>query len=436
MIIAHTQKAFLIMGIALIAASFMATPALAGTKYLAGSPNLTISISGTNEFTPGETVGLDVRIQNDGLNQMKMVQSGIVEQDDLPSTAKMVTATLQSGDAPVLIKSDDQMIGDVKGSENAIASFQIRIKDDAKAGMYNLPITIRYTHLAHAEQQGTDSVTYRYQEQMKSLILPLSVKSAINTDIIKVTPEEIHAGGSGYVTLRLKNTGSDVGEKAVAEIIRSGNSPVVPVDGMVYLGTFAPGAEMDAKFKVSVSLDAEPQQYPLKVQVRYENADGEQMTTPEEEIGIPVLKKIAFEVTEHDTIVNPGQSHVIEVPFKNIGESVAYHAQARISAVDPFTSNDDLAYLGDIGPGETSIARFRVTVGSDATVKNYALDSEVRYRDALDTSRISDTIKVPVTVEKPSGPGMLSNLILLVVAFAAIIGGIHLFRTKKQGQRI
>lgn len=61
MIIAHTQKAFLIMGIALIAASFMATPALAGTKYLAGSPNLTISISGTNEFTPGETVGLHQR---------------------------------------------------------------------------------------------------------------------------------------------------------------------------------------------------------------------------------------------------------------------------------------------------------------------------------------------------------------------------------------
>jgi len=31
---------------------------------------------------------------------------------------------------------------------------------------------------------------------------------------------------------------------------------------------------------------------------------------------------------------------------------------------------------------------------------------------------------------------MLSNLILLVVAFAAIIGGIHFFRTKKQGQRV
>lgn len=135
-------------------------------------------------------------------------------------------------------------------------------------------------------------------------------------------------------------------------------------------------------------------------------------------------------------MVHPGQSRVIEVTYKNVGESVAYNAQARISAVDPFSSGDDLAYLGDMGPGETSIARFQVTVGSDATIKDYGLDSEVRYRDALDTSRISETIKVPVTVEKPSGPGILSNLLLLVIILAGIIGGAHLIRTKKQGQRV
>ncbi len=436
MIIAHSQKAFLILGIALIVVSSMTTPVLAGTKYLAGSPNLTIAISGTNEFVPGEMVSLDIRIQNDGLNKMKMVQSGIVEQDDHPSTAKMVTATVGSGGAPVLIKSDSQMIGDIKGSESALASFQIRVADDAKAGSYSLPFTIRYTNLAYAEQLGTDSVTYRYEEHAKSLTLPFTVKSAMNAEIIQVTPEEIHAGGSGYVTLRIKNTGADGGERAVAEIIRSGNSPVVPVDGIVYLGSFAPGAEIDAKFKVSVSQDAQAQQYPLKVQVRYENTNGELMSTPEEEIGIPVLAKIAFEVTGSDSMVHPGQSRVIEVTYKNVGESVAYNAQARISAVDPFSSGDDLAYLGDMGPGETSIARFQVTVGSDATIKDYGLDSEVRYRDALDTSRISETIKVPVMVEKPSGPGILSNLLLIVIILAGIIGGAHFIRTKKQGQRV
>ena len=35
-------------------------------------------------------------------------------------------------------------------------------------------------------------------------------------------------------------------------------------------------------------------------------------------------------------------------------------------------------------------------------VKDYALDSEVRYRDSLDNSQISDTVKVPVTVVQPT----------------------------------
>ena len=60
-------------------------------------------------------------------------------------------------DAPVLIKSDPQMIGDIKASDNSEVTFDIRVKDDAKAGSYMLPLTVDYTYLADADQQGTDS---------------------------------------------------------------------------------------------------------------------------------------------------------------------------------------------------------------------------------------------------------------------------------------
>ena len=404
---------------------------------MSGSPNLTTSIAGSNEFTPGDTSTLKINVQNTGLNTLKMVQSGIIDRDDNPSTAKMVKVSLGSDGAPVMIKSDPQMIGDIKASNNSQVPFEIRVKDDAKAGTYYLPLNIQYTYLANADQEGTDSVSYRYVKKNLTMNLPFVVKSAINLDVISVTPENINAGGSGYVTLRLKNNGADTGNKAIAKVVRSGNSPVVPVDSTVYIGTFEPGKEIDAKFKVSVSKDGEPQTYPLSVIVAYENADGETLETPVEEFGIPVGAKISFTVTSDTAVTSPGQKTAIEVVYKNDGDATAYSAEARISAVDPFTSNDDLAYLGDLKPGESATAKFEISTASDATEKTYGLDSEVRYRDALDNSQISDTVKVPVAVEVQGGPAaLLSNPVVIAVILVIIIGAGYYIYTRRQKKQV
>ena len=50
-------------------------------------------------------------------------------------------------------------------------------------------------------------------------------------------------------------------------------------------------------------------------------------------------------------------------------EMQGFRLQARISTVDPFSSDDDLAYLGDIKPGETAVAKFKMTTTKDAIEK-------------------------------------------------------------------
>jgi len=416
---------FLLLFVSLtVLTSLISTPVLAGTKYMSGSPNLTVGIVGNNEFTPGETVPLKILVQNNGLNQIKFVRSGIVETDDNPSTAKMVKVSLFSGDSPVLIKSDPQMIGDIKGSQSLPASFEIRVPDDAKAGGYTLPVVIDYTYLGNAEQEGTDSIVYRYVNKHMDVELPLFVKSAINLEVIDVKADNISAGGTGFVTLTLKNTGTDSGENAIAKLSQSGKSPIIPVDGNVYLGNFSPGETVDAKFKVSASRDAESQNYPVSLIVTYKNADGETIDTPGEEIGIPIGSKVDFTITSQVPEIHPGQKKVISVSYRNDGSVPIYSAEARISAVDPFTSNDDLAYLGDLDPDEIGTADFEISADSGATIKNYGLDSEIKYRDALDESQVSDTVKVQINVTPAEGlSSLLSNPMVIAIILILIVGG-------------
>ena len=81
------------------------------------------------------------------------------------------------------------------------------------------------------------------------------------------------------------------------------------------------------------------------------------------------------------------------------------------------------------------MASFQISVASDSTLKEYGLDSEIRYRDALDDTYISDPMKVSIDVENLTGfAAIVSNPVYLSVLIAAIIGGIYAvysFRKKR-----
>jgi hypothetical protein len=396
---------------------------------MAGSPELSAYISGSNEVSPGDTVQLKVVIENKGVNEFKFIQSGIVERDDLPNTAKFLTISLAQGDAPVVIKSDSQMLGDLKGSSIASAVFTTKIQPDAASGIYNLPLTLKYSYLAEAEQYGTDTIQYYYKEKNETVNLPIKIKPELKISVLSVTTEHLNAGTEGYVTLEVENVGHENGKNAILKITRNDLSPVLPTTGSMYVGDFAVGQIVSSRFKVSVSSDAEAQTYPLDVLVNYGNSEGDQVISDVETIGLQVGKKIDFNITSAVDTVSPGQKKAIIVQYINTGGATAYNVQARISAVDPFTSNDDTAFLGTLAPGETREATFEIAVDKSATVKEYALDSEVRYRDALDNSLISDPMKVRIMVVQDTS--LIGNpFVLAVIAAVVILTGYLIYRQR------
>jgi hypothetical protein len=398
---------------------------------MTGSPELTAAISGTNEFSPGDDAVIAVQLQNEGLNELKFVGSGIITRDDQPNTAKLITITLAPGESPLIIKSDPQMIGDLKGGSSTIVKFTVKIPKNATVGTYELPLNLKYTYLWMAEQMGTDSIQYMYRDVNQTLSLPVKIKPVLQFSLVSVDTEHLNAGTEGYLTLVINNTGQEDGKKAIVKIARNDNSMVIPTDSSSYIGDFPVGAKVTSTFKVSVSNEAENKSYPLDVYVNYENYEGDIVDSERTTIGIPVGGKTEFLVVSDPIGIPAGQKKTITVRYQNTGDAPVYSAQARISAVDPFTSDDDTAFLGTFAPGEVKEATFDISVDSTATQKEYGLDSEVRYRDALDNSIISDPIKVRIEVVERSNT--LLYLLIGIIALGIIAGGYYYYQRHQKG---
>ena len=407
-------------------------PVMGVTTYLGGSPKMSAAISGVNEFAPGEDAVITVVVLNSGVSSMKNAWvggsnpvvvttrpdhstdfkddqyavwqgSGTIARDDIPMTAKMVTVGLSPGNAPVIIKSDPQNVGDIATQSTRTVKISAKITANATEGEYQLPLSIKYTYLADSNQPAADLLQSDYQTTTEIIPLTIRVQPQVKIDVIEATADNLSVGTGGFITLKIKNLGLEDGKKATVRLLRSGKSPIIPADSSVFIGDFPRDSVVTCRYKVSISTDAEKQTYPIDIAVTYENHEGDIVTTSSETIGIPVGGKVTFAALPESNTVTPGDEQVVVIRYQNTGEFPVYSAQARLSAVDPFTSSDNTAYLGDLKPGETATARYTISTKGDAGVKEYALDTEVRYRDALDNSQISDTFKVPVkVVDKPA----------------------------------
>ena len=422
--------------IILIFCAFMIVPSMAGSKFTSGSPELSAYISGTNEFNPGDEVQLPVIIENTGLNEFEYSQPGIINRDDLPNTAKFLTVTLVPGNTPLVVKSDPQMLGDLDGGSTANAVFTLKINSDAAGGTYSVPVMLNYSYLYTANQYGVDLLQYEYQTENITFNIPVKIKSVVSIDVISAVPEDLNVGNEGYLDLQIRNTGSENGTKSIVKILQNGNSPIVPTDSSVYIGDFPAGSTATCRYKVSVSGSAQKQTYPVDVVVAYQNDEGDFVTSRSDTVGIPVGGKVDFAVISPSAEMNPGNKQAINVEYKNTGDTPVYSAQARIDTVDPFTSNDDIAYIGDLQPGDSRTVSYVISVDRTATIKEYGLDSQILYKDALGNAYTSDTIQVKVNVTEPVGiNAVLTNPFYLLIIAAVIIGIMYfVFQYRKKNK--
>lgn len=158
--------------------------------------------------------------------------------------------------------------------------------------------------------------------------------------------------------------------------------------------------------------------------------------TKNETLRIPVSVKSGpkFEVSNVSGSLVQGESRLINVTYKNTREEVAEDALARIIVMSPLSTEKSIVRLGDIGPGEEKTASFEISADKDALVKNYGINSEIKYVDEDGETSFSESMKVNIPLEpteKKFSTTGIAIILIIVIALYQIVN-MHRKRTRNE----
>ena len=149
-------------------------------------------------------------------------------------------------------------------------------------------------------------------------------------------------------------------------------------------------------------------------------------------VPISIKNEPRLEVTNVSGTLVQGESKVIEVTYKNTRESIAKDAMARIIVMSPLSTEKSIVKIGDIGPGEEKTAKFDISADSDAVVKTYGINSEIKYIDEEGETSFSEKMKVNVPLEVTEKKFSTTGIAIILIILIALYQIVNVHRKRNQ----
>jgi hypothetical protein len=158
--------------------------------------------------------------------------------------------------------------------------------------------------------------------------------------------------------------------------------------------------------------------------------------TKNETLRIPISVKSGpkFEVINVSGSLVQGESKLINVTYKNTREEVAEDALARIIVMSPLSTEKSIVRLGDIGPGEEKTASFEISADQEALVKNYGINSEIKYVDEDGEAAFSESMKVNIPLEATEKKFSTTGIAIILIIVIALYQIINVHRKRNQNE--
>lgn len=291
-------------------------------------------------------------------------------------------------------------IGDLKEGEFAEAKVRFNVKV-GEGGNYTMYVKLRYLD------------EFGKLRESNEVPVVFIVEDKPSVSIVKVE-SGVYINSKGKVIVKF-SLNKDL-PKVIAKL--NANSPISVLSSECYIGDVKAGEVYDAVFSVRTSRDAEAVKYPAELIIKFES-EGEVFELKPVVLGIKVNPKFEF-LAKGIAEVHAGEEKIVSFRIVNLANASIRDATARITLVDPFTSTDDTAFIGDLLPQEGKDVKFKIMAERDATPKLYSLDLEIKFKDGEGNWVYSEPIKVLIEVKPVRFPYHLVAPIALIVLIVSL----------------
>ncbi|MFB6361586.1 MAG: sialidase [Halobacteriales archaeon] len=382
-------------------------PAMAATE---GSPELSVYLP-DNRVVAGEETSLDLFV----LNKRNISSGGPAPDERAVTTARNVTVTASSGDAPITVKTATQPIGNVPEGRVGPVTFAISVDEDAAPGRYQVPVEISYNYTSSIDSNSRDRgyVTETIERDVTLVVEERARFAVINASTTAFS------GETGNLRVTLENVGTETASDARVSL--QSKDPALTFGGTAAATTFAGDWEPGQTKTVTVSSRFAAntrRSYAVDATVTFEDSDGVPRSSDPLQFGVtPVPGPSRFPVVNASADMAVGEGGTVEVRMRNAGNVTVQDAlvtvQSKDAALQFGGTGSATTFAGSWAPGEVRTFALSARILSRADVRSYPLSLSVEYETADGETRRSAAVStgvVPLAEQSFQLSGLSSSL--------------------------
>lgn len=301
-------------------------------------------------------------------------------------------------------------VGDWPVGENRTLYFRAGFDQNAIEREYTASLTVNYENEA-----GNEMPARSKSIGLQPLPEPTFGLEAVETDL--------YVGEEGNLIGNVTNKGNRTAEGLVLSL-ESTFQNINIYNPQYAVGSLEPGESTTFRYRVGVTEEAEHGPRLFELSARYRDPDGQIRNTESRDLIVEISPdRNAFAIEATNATLSPGESGTLVLTVTNMRNETVTDVQAKLFTDDPLDSEDDEAFVSELASGESKEIKLDLTAGGTAMAKEYSVSLDFRYDNARGESILSDTYRVPITVQE-SDSGLDVTMVLGIVPIALILGAV------------
>jgi len=381
------------LGAIILAASLMVFAGLPAASAQATQSIFDITLTDQSPFpvNPGETVTIDVQVQNIGFGETSDKTIEIMPKDPftlLPGEEKM------------------HKLSTIPAQGTRSFTYRLDVASDAPTNTYDIEYRI---------------YTGSIRDEFELYTVEINVEGEANLilDEVYTNPETLEPGAIADVIVKVKNIGTGTARDLQVSLNSTHDEiKQVLAKGKVYVGDLGPGETKTAILGISVGSSAEEKTYSVKLFTDYKD-EGNTDTQESFSVGLPVKGTINLDIIKKEASASRG---TLRIEVANKGTTEAKSLEAKLMLDDQTIGID---YISSLKANKKTTFEFPLVYeGTGALVMDYI-------GPGIEKSQI--TKEVVFNFERPSqGDG--TSILLVVIAIIIIAYFLYrkFIRKKKQ----